>query len=598
MAAGRIVLPPYFPARDRNARLVSGAKLYVWDNETTDKASIYADAALSSPLANPVTANGSGHFPSIWADAGTEEAPVLYSLAVTDASGGSIGNPAVFDNYRPSVDWETAASALSESSAASAEQAAANIQDAYEAVLAMAADPGSAGAVATRLNLTASNVGDAAALRENIGADLAENINFAAAGTYAAPRTSLAKMRDVISVFDFQGVEGDPDHDDALGLRRAIAQAAGRSLYLPDPPGGYYRCDSSLGTLPDSTRLYGESKRTTRLRANFNGGSLLNMADGSALEKLYIDGNSKTCQGLTFLGGAGNQHVNDVRAINFANDCLYFEKNAGSGFNSVNLEAYRSDGASGSGNYAIVIEDAAGGLGPKHFFGYESGGMCAFSFGGANNVYVIGSTLADCEFSDNTSSVHIIGGRIANASTMTILGQGISIVGGDVFPEIILGTDAQSCIISPAAANNGITDNSGKADNLVFDGVTKSYTPTLSTSGGTVDIGNGTLSGSWQRTGTLITGNIDFIKGSATVFNGGGGFLRFGLPLTPISISLQRNVTCMMQDGSTFYFGSGYIQSGVAYITLIRDTSGLISTGSPFTIGTDDSVRISFSYNL
>ena len=105
MAAGRIVVPPYFPARNRDFDLLSGAKLYVYDNLTTDKANIYTDEALTVLSANPVIANSSGQFPAIWAQAGTEAEPVLYSVAVTTSTGASPGNPFVFDNYRPSVDW-------------------------------------------------------------------------------------------------------------------------------------------------------------------------------------------------------------------------------------------------------------------------------------------------------------------------------------------------------------------------------------------------------------------------------------------------------------------------------------------------------------
>lgn len=124
MAAGRIVLSEYMPARDRNDRLVAGAKLYVYENGTTTLASIFADLALTTPLANPVVANASGQFASIYAPRGTNDVPVLYSLSVTGPAGESIGNPSVFDDFQPSADdtaAESAAAAL-----ASAEDAAAD----------------------------------------------------------------------------------------------------------------------------------------------------------------------------------------------------------------------------------------------------------------------------------------------------------------------------------------------------------------------------------------------------------------------------------------------------------------------------------------
>lgn len=425
-------------------------------------------------------------------------------------------------------------------------------------------------------------------------------VGFIASAAGAVATTLQARGRKVIYASDF-GVTGDGT-DEASKMRSALAAAAGKSLYLPTPTGTYILCNSSLGTVAAKTRIFGESKRGTVIRAGFGSGTLMTLSDGVELENLALDGNSQACKGIEILGTAGNQSMTEVRVINFANDCIYFEKNAGSGFNAVGLEAFRSDGASGSGNYAIRIEDASGGLGPKHFFGLETGGNCAFSFGGANNVFVVGSTIADCLFSVNNQSVHIIGCRTANASSITILGSSVSIIGGNVNPQIILGSGAQSCFIAPAAANNGIVDNSGVATNQIFDGVTQSYTPVLSTSGGTVTLGNGDISGSYCRAGTQIAGNINFTVGSTTVFNGGGGTLRFTLPYTPISISLQRQVQAEIVDATTPaapYMTGGLVQQSVAYLTLIRDTTGLVTSASPIAVpAAGDTYRLSFLYNL
>jgi hypothetical protein len=428
-------------------------------------------------------------------------------------------------------------------------------------------------------------------------------VGFIASAAGAVATTLQARGRKVIYASDF-GVTGDGT-DEAAKMRSAIAAAAGKALYLPNPTSSFILCNSSLGTIPTKTRIYGESKRGTVIRAGFGSGTLMTLADGVQLENLTLDGNSQACKGVEMLGAAGNQSMNEVRVINFANDCIYFEKNAGSGFNAVGLETYRSDGASGSGNYAIRIEDVSGGLGPKHFFGLETGGNCAFSFGGANNIFVVGSTIADCLFSVNNQSVHIIGCRTANATTMTILGSSVSIVGGNVNPQIILGSGVQSCFIAPAAANNGIVDNSGVATNQIFDGVTQVYTPVVTTTGaggGTVTIGNGDISGSYCRTGTQIAGNINFTVGSTTVFNGGGGTLRFSLPFTPISISLQRQVQAEIIDATTPaapYMAGGLVQQAVSYLTLIRDTTGLVSSTSPIAVpASGDTYRLSFLYNL
>lgn len=112
MAAGRIVLSSNMPARDRNDRLVSGALLYVYVNGTTTKASIYSDSTLTTPLSNPVVANSSGAFVSIWAEAGTAANPTLYTISLTGPNGESLGNPSVWDDFSPSLDWASDVSAF------------------------------------------------------------------------------------------------------------------------------------------------------------------------------------------------------------------------------------------------------------------------------------------------------------------------------------------------------------------------------------------------------------------------------------------------------------------------------------------------------
>lgn len=154
MAAGIIVVPSLFPARDRNGRLVAGALMEVRTNRTTRKASIYADSDLTTPLPNPVTANGSGVFPIVWTEAGTVESLVLYTIAVSGPGGISIANPSVFHDWPPSLDADVAllAMALAAQISASADaeaaaQALAEIQD-------IAANAPDAPSVANKVNRT------------------------------------------------------------------------------------------------------------------------------------------------------------------------------------------------------------------------------------------------------------------------------------------------------------------------------------------------------------------------------------------------------------------------------------------------------------
>lgn len=181
MAAGRIIVPPYFPARGRDDQLLPGALLYVYSNGTTDKIPVYTDSGLSIASTNPVIANASAQFPAVWAEAGTEASPVLYRVAVTAADGASPGNVFVFDDYRPSVDFETAALALSEAYAGQAQDSAAVAvaaavasdvsadlsEAAYQEILDFAAASPESPSIVNKVNLDGANVPDDLAFRTN-----------------------------------------------------------------------------------------------------------------------------------------------------------------------------------------------------------------------------------------------------------------------------------------------------------------------------------------------------------------------------------------------------------------------------------------------
>lgn len=97
MAAGRIViLPNYMPVRDLNGDPVAGARLYFYENKTTDLATVFTSAALDIPHTNPVIASADGVFPSIFAD---EEK--YFTVGITDRNGTPLGGLRNLDDVRP-----------------------------------------------------------------------------------------------------------------------------------------------------------------------------------------------------------------------------------------------------------------------------------------------------------------------------------------------------------------------------------------------------------------------------------------------------------------------------------------------------------------
>lgn len=288
MAAGRIVLPPYMPTRNRDGLLVDQARLTVYENETTVKATIYSDDGLTTPQANPVIANSSGQFPPIWAEAGTTGNPVLYSLAIADASGASVGNPGVFDNWQPSVDGETAASVLAEaaadSAAASAIDAAASAtvaEGALDEILAAAAASPETLPLLNKANLNGGNVastGNAADFRQNIGAvgsaalaagTGAALVGFIQPGTGAVARTVSSKLRERVSAFDFIPVAehaailaGTSTYDATTALNNA--HAAARLVFYPTGT-GVAKYNATQINVPFGGSMIADGKQTVEI---------------------------------------------------------------------------------------------------------------------------------------------------------------------------------------------------------------------------------------------------------------------------------------------------------------------------------------------
>lgn len=317
MAAGRIVLSQYFPARDRNGQLVSGALLYVYTNETTTKASIYAEEGLATPLANPVAANSSGQFPAIWASDA-----VTYTLSITASDGSSIGNPSVFDDYSVSTDADTASVALAEAAAVTAEAeadaaavsaaaAAADLAD----MLAVVATGSDAAAIAARAAKAAngSDFANIATVRTNLavvgtaalaassGAELVGSIQ---SGTGAVAETAQAALRRVMYPEQY-GAVGDGTTNDATALNAAAtaAVAAGASLVLRS--GKNYKVNSTV-TLPAGLTVMGYGATVTV---------------AAAITGFTASVSNITIMGVKFAGPSSTYNANSfgIRALGTAN---------------------------------------------------------------------------------------------------------------------------------------------------------------------------------------------------------------------------------------------------------------------------------------
>lgn len=118
-----------------------------------------------------------------------------------------------------------------------------------------------------------------------------------------------------------------------------------------------------------------------------------------------------------------------------------------------------------------------------------------------------------------------------------------------------------------------------------------SYTPVWSTSG--ASIGNGTLAGSYTRTGDIATATISMVAGSTTNF--GSGMFVFSLPFTSSAAAVG---SVWIQDTGTGY-RTGVCLTAGNLLTCYTDNQvdGVKST-IPMTWAAGDILTISVTFQV
>jgi hypothetical protein len=390
------------------------------------------------------------------------------------------------------------------------------------------------------------------------------------------------------------GAVGDGSTDDTTAFQNALSANSGQTVYVP-VPSVYYKISTGL-TIPTNTTVQGSNKRLAKIQPSGNI-DLFTLNDGACLYELYLEGNATTGRGILIPSGLGNQTVQNCRIINFApgasKGCVdYADTTAGSRSIFIDCEVWQTGGATGSGNYAFRTPDASQlSAVPKTFIGIQTSGFCSFYFGGANDNFIAASFLADCAYTANTRAVMMVNCRIANQVALTVDGHNNSIVACDLNPTITINASADNCSIGPGSFNNlPITDNSANARNNITHWRT-SYTPALS--GWT--LGNGTLTGSYERQCATITFTVNYTVGSTDTVSGA---LSISLPIARVNSDIMEFGNMVGNRGGTLYTAVGQAAGAVSVFTLIRDTSGAISAASPAAWAAGDTIRFTGTYSL
>lgn len=426
-----------------------------------------------------------------------------------------------------------------------------------------------------------------------------DSTSVLAAGS-SVPRLLKDWLGDVANVLAFGA-----DPTGVLNSSPALAACfvAAKTCFVPDPTVNYRL--STTVAIPADSKLIGENKRTTKLFHAFNG-DMFTMADGAGLYNLYLDGSGGTGRGIVISGTDGRQVGEHVRALNFDGAVIDFTATtAGSQSFWTDMELTRTAAGTGTGRYAVTIQDAAQlSAVPRKFSEIETSGNCAFSFGGSNNTQISNSVLGDLAFSTNTRGLKLIGSRWLNQVSATIDGHNNSIVGCDVLPALTIAAGSDHIVIGPNSQNaNAIVDSSASVNGTFVTSAPVTYAPVLTASTANPVIGNGVLRGEYSRNGSVIHVSVEYTVGSTDTF--GTGTWRFSLPVTPPGQTGSPTVElgqgyCRQAAGATFEFIQPVVIPGTAFAVLQRAGAGgpQVTNAAPFAWATGDIVRFTIDYHL
>jgi hypothetical protein len=406
--------------------------------------------------------------------------------------------------------------------------------------------------------------------------------------TKKAAVSALATMANVKAF----GAVGDGIADDTAAF--VAAMDVSTAVYVPP---GTYKITSTLA-VPANTSLIGAGRGTSKLVHAFNG-DMMTLGNYANLADLWLDGQGATYtgQGVVINNGTGRQNITSCRITDFAAACLFFQVQGGTQCSVFDLIASQTNGATGTGNFAIVIQDTGSvesGAYPRKFSHIETNGFCSFSFGSSNNTYISNSFLADLFYSLNSRATLISNCRLANQSALTIQGNNHTIISSAITPQITIQTTSDNIALQGNSYNNlPIIDNANNTRNLL-DAWRQAYTPALTSGGTAPSLGNGTITGSFSRSGstTSIVGELTI--GSTTTL--GTGILSISLPAAMKNDINFAGGTVYMNIGGTIYEGFLQIPVGSSVANLLRDTSGSVTATSPGTFGTGDFIRWSATY--
>lgn len=277
--------------------------------------------------------------------------------------------------------------------------------------------------------------------------------------------------------------------------------------------------------------------------------------------------------------------------------------NSGGGVWNFTFAGGSFTGAPSTGDICAMTQELAV---PRLFTKCFMEGTPSFDFGASNATIVVGSYIDDCRYEDSVNNVHLSGTRLGNMTYLPIYGRYSSIMGGSIAPQSILGKDCIGWAVGPFGGTGGqptgglgVVDCSQNSMNNTGFGI-QFYTPTWTQAGGSPAIGNGTLQGTYQRTGGMMHVTVRLLAGSTTAFGVNTSGWTFSLPMP---ISRQNNQVALglvwaTANGSYAPGGVATAGPGDQSFTISHTNGSLYRSDTPSVWTNADEIRVNISYPI
>lgn len=396
------------------------------------------------------------------------------------------------------------------------------------------------------------------------------------------------------NVLDY-GAKGDGTTDDTAAIQAALNSGIKHILIPP----GTYRITSTLTISGNGYRIVQAGTTASILLKDFSGTTIAWNAGDVIWENCCINGQGTIYTGasqvgiLVGTGGGFSSKLFNPKIYNIGSACVRFDRDAGAGFSIISglLEPLPP-------TQAAIDHTSSNDTGPagRIVTGVQSGNVL-IDFAYMQTTLVSSCVTNFLRYDATTSKASVVGCRIQNGTAGTINMNGVDnlFVGNTVAGNV----DIPSGASNPTVMNNtfavgAVVGNSGNVASATLDQTNVSYTPTWASSGTQPVLGNGSITGSYDRNGKDIHAYGQLVIGSTTTF--GTGVYQFGLPFPNVG-GTRMGVARILDSGTVFYTGVTLTDTGQNYVEItFNNLSQQAQQGVPITFAVNDVIQWDVTY--